>query len=86
MKIIDYFVDWWLTRCPHDGQNVAADLLEGSGNVRVKYCRRCGAVHVLNIRANGAGRAPSGFPRHDASPLTVKRWYFVRVAPKSISE
>jgi hypothetical protein len=43
-KVIDYFVDWWLRHCPHDGQNVAADLLEGSGGVAVKYCRRCGAV------------------------------------------
>ena len=42
--IIDNLVDWWLRRCPHDGSNVTADLLEGSGDVEVKYCRRCGAV------------------------------------------
>ena len=44
MKLIDHIVEWWLNRCPHDGSHVAADILEGCGDVEVKYCRRCGAV------------------------------------------
>ena len=44
MFVIDMFVDWWMRRCPHDGRDVMSDLLEGDGNFRVKYCRRCGSV------------------------------------------
>jgi hypothetical protein len=44
MKIIDLLVDLWIRRCRHDSRHVAADILEGSANVEVKYCRRCGAV------------------------------------------
>jgi NMD protein affecting ribosome stability and mRNA decay len=43
-KFIDYLIDRWLRLCPHDSAHVAADILEGGGNVQVKYCRRCGAV------------------------------------------
>jgi hypothetical protein len=43
-RLLDNLVDWWLKRCPHAGQNVAADILEGGSDVAVKYCRRCGAV------------------------------------------
>ena len=45
MQIVDWLIDRWMQRCPHDGAHVAADILEGDGNgVEVKYCRRCGAV------------------------------------------
>jgi len=44
MRLLDWAVDWWLRKCPHDGRNVVADLLEGDGPTQVKYCRRCGAV------------------------------------------
>jgi len=43
-KFIDSLIDRWLRACPHDGNDVAADILEGGGAVAVKYCRRCGAV------------------------------------------
>lgn len=46
-RFIDWLVDWWLRRCPHNETHVAADILEGDwpGN-RVCYCRRCGAVRL----------------------------------------
>lgn len=45
MRFLDYIVDWWLQRCPHDSDDIAADILEGGANgIEVKYCRRCGAV------------------------------------------
>jgi hypothetical protein len=43
-QIIDRIVDWWLKKCPHRDDHVAADILEGGGGVEVEYCRRCGAV------------------------------------------
>lgn len=47
MNFLDKIVDWWLRRCEHHEQHVAADILAGSGrksNVSVSYCCRCGAV------------------------------------------
>lgn len=44
MWLLDKIIDWWLQKCPHDGRDVAADILEGDGPTQVKYCRRCGAV------------------------------------------
>ena len=47
MKFLDMIVEWWLRRCPHHGDHVAADILEGSlADGRVRYCRRCGAVSI----------------------------------------
>jgi hypothetical protein len=43
-KLIDKLADRWIQSCPHDGAHVIADLLEGDGDIAVKYCRRCGAV------------------------------------------
>lgn len=31
-------------RCPHPGEMVAVDILEGCGDYEIAYCRRCGAV------------------------------------------
>lgn len=46
-KLIDRFVEWWLSRCSHEGQHVAYDLLEGGArDIGVSYCRRCGAARV----------------------------------------
>lgn len=42
--MIDWFVDWWLRKCPHDDSHINADILEGGYDVAVKYCGRCGAV------------------------------------------
>jgi hypothetical protein len=44
MRMLDWVVDWWMARCPHDRGDVMADLMEGEGETEVKYCRRCGAV------------------------------------------
>jgi hypothetical protein len=43
-KVIDWLVDRWLSSCLHNDSHVAADILEGSTDVEVKYCRRCGSV------------------------------------------
>lgn len=45
-RLIDHIIEWWLKRCPHDGSHVAADILEGTAEQQVKYCRRCGAVRI----------------------------------------
>lgn len=48
MRLLDYLVEWWLKRCPHDDRHVLADFLDADGgNMRVQYCRRCGAARVL---------------------------------------
>jgi hypothetical protein len=26
-RLMDKFVDWWMRRCPHDDDHVAADIL-----------------------------------------------------------
>jgi hypothetical protein len=44
IRPLDWLVDVWLRHCRHDPSHVAADILEGSAIVEVKYCRRCGAV------------------------------------------
>lgn len=48
-RLVAYLEDCALARlqrrCEHPGSMVAADLLEGCADgIRVKYCRRCGAV------------------------------------------
>ena len=43
-RLIDRIINRWIRSCPHDSNNVAADILEGCGDIKVKYCRRCGAV------------------------------------------
>jgi len=43
-NVIDWLIDRWLQACPHNPRHIAADILEGSGDFEVKYCRRCGAV------------------------------------------
>jgi hypothetical protein len=49
-KLLDWLVDKWLRRCLHNSSHVAADILEGSSDVEVKYCRRCGAVRPSYTR------------------------------------
>jgi hypothetical protein len=45
--MMDYIIEWWLKRCPHDDGHVAADILEGAErDTTVKYCNRCGAVRI----------------------------------------
>jgi len=44
MRILDRLIDWWLRHCPHNSSWVAADVLEGTTDVEIKYCRRCGAM------------------------------------------
>lgn len=39
-------VSWWMKRCRHSGENVAADIAEGCFGQPVRYCRRCGAVAI----------------------------------------
>lgn len=55
-KLIDLFVSWWLHRCKHRGEQVAADIADGDLaklDTQVQYCRRCGAVRFCD----GAGLA-----------------------------
>lgn len=57
--MFDRLIDWWMGRCKHAPENVAADLLEGDWDRgRVCYCRRCGAVQI----------------RYDIHPMTVSEW------------
>lgn len=43
--LLDWIVEAWIKRCPHNDRDVAADILEGcSQDTVVKYCRRCGAI------------------------------------------
>ena len=73
-KLIDRFVEWWLSRCPHYGADVVADLLEGDvRGLSVPYCRRCGAVCVrASAGSVMAGKTewrvpkPTWFPRTHA--------------------
>ncbi len=44
--LLDKLVDWWMSRCRHHGDDVAADLLEGGGADEVSWCRRCGSVSL----------------------------------------
>jgi hypothetical protein len=45
-RFVDWLVDLWLQKCIHSPENIAADILEGSSSIEVKYCRRCGAVRI----------------------------------------
>lgn len=59
--LLDRVVEWWLKRCNHHPDHVAADVLEGSacaflptdGDQQVQHCFRCGAVRS---KARCAGR------------------------------
>jgi len=58
-RLLDHLIDWWMRRCPHDDQHVAADILEGGWDRgRVKYCRRCGSVQVA----------------YDGHPMNISEW------------
>ena len=43
--LLDHIVDWWMSRCAHPSEGVAADILEGEGKseLQLRWCRRCGA-------------------------------------------
>ncbi|HEX2679574.1 MAG TPA: hypothetical protein VHM19_23150 [Polyangiales bacterium] len=68
-KLIDRFVSWWLHRCKHRGEHVAADIAEGAfakQDMQVQYCRRCGAVRFHNSWGPFPWRTPdpAWFPQH----------------------
>jgi hypothetical protein len=65
-KLTDWLADIWIRRCPHDSSHIAADVLEGSAEIAVKYCRRCGAVRP---QYSGEWRRPRPlwFPKLRAS-------------------
>jgi hypothetical protein len=64
MRPLDRIVDWWMSRCQHDGADVAADILEGDWmHHSVQYCRRCGAVRVKNHRPGARERMHSEWRR-----------------------
>ncbi len=70
MKLIDWFVDRWMSRCKHNGEHVAFDILEGSGgNIDVGYCRRCGAVRPSYSKEWRRPR-PLWFP-DESKPLSI---------------
>ena len=53
--LFDKFAEWWLSRCTHPDDDVAADILEGAiSGYEVRWCRRCGA-HKFN---EGGWRRP----------------------------
>jgi hypothetical protein len=58
MRVINWLFWQFQKRCIHDPNDVAYDILEGSGRefVEVAWCHRCGA-YVIN--------------HHPASPLTT---------------
>ncbi len=44
MRILDRIVDWWMSRCAHPGDDVAADILDGAiPGYDTRWCRRCGS-------------------------------------------
>lgn len=50
MRFINWLVEKWVRACPHDGGDVAADILEGcSKDTVVSYCRRCGGVRLWYV-------------------------------------
>lgn len=47
MRFLNWLFWQFQKRCGHDGLDVSADILEGSGHdVGVKWCRRCGAYII----------------------------------------
>lgn len=48
MRFINWLF-WQLQKgCVHDGLDVSADILEGSGGrIEVAWCRRCGAYKII---------------------------------------
>ena len=61
--LLDRIVDWWMARCPHPGEDVAFDILEGdldglgSGKA-VSLCKRCGATRFVFAGRPGEWRRP----------------------------
>lgn len=47
-RLINWLFWQFQKRCKHDGMDVAADILEGSGRefVEVSWCHRCGAYAI----------------------------------------
>ena len=62
MRIVNWLFWQFQKHCKHEGLDVSADILEGSGRefVEVSWCRRCGA-YAINA-AHGL-RQPMTAPR-----------------------
>ena len=64
--ISDQILSFLQRRCPHPGEMVAVDILEGSGDYEIAYCRRCGAISpTLALAANPASRERREWRRPD---------------------
>lgn len=47
MKFVNWLFWQFQKRCKHDGLDVAADILEGSGGeIEIAWCHRCGAYRI----------------------------------------
>lgn len=55
MRLINWLFWQFRKRCKHDGLDVAADILEGSGgHIDVAWCHRCGAYKIIYRNATVA--------------------------------
>jgi len=47
--LIDKLVTFWQSRCNHNRNHVTSDILEGMAEeLTIRWCRRCGAVRVID--------------------------------------
>lgn len=55
-KLMKRVASWLQSRCPHDPENVSADILDGGHDgTQVQWCHECGAVRMLYRASDNRG-------------------------------